>query len=80
MQPREILNKLKWTDNPHLEKVKIWYVDRGAPDNITLINGSEVKQLGHFSFVIEISGNETSIPYHRIRKITLEDTIIFQHR
>lgn len=80
MSPKEILNKLKWTDNPHLEKVKIWYIHRGAQDNLNLIAGTEIKQLENFSFVINFTGKEIRIPYHRIQKITLEDAVIFQHK
>lgn len=80
MSPRELLNKLKWTNNPHLEKVKIWYVHRGAPNNINIVNGSEIKQLKHFAFVTNFCGSETHIPYHRITKITLDDAIIYQQK
>ncbi len=80
MQPREILNKLKWTDRPSLEKVKIWYVHRGAPDDTNIIMGAEIQELEHFYFVVNFNGKETHIPYHRIKKITLEETTIFQRK
>lgn len=78
MTPREILNKLKWTDNPLLENIKIWFIHRGAPDNLKMINGTEIIAMEHFSFIIERDdGKQARIPYHRIKTITYNEAIIF---
>lgn len=72
--PRDILNKIKWKENPNLENVKIWYIHRGAPDNTKIINGDKIVNLEK-SFMRTTSA---MIPYHRIIKIVYENKIIFK--
>jgi uncharacterized protein (UPF0248 family) len=68
---RDILNEIKWTKD--LEKVKIWYIHRGALNNIKIINGNEITGIGK-SF---LETPTASIPYHRITKIFYGDEMIF---
>lgn len=68
---REILNEIKWTKD--LQKVKIWYVHRGALHNIKTISGSEITGIGK-SF---LETESTSIPYHRITKVVYDDETVF---
>jgi uncharacterized protein (UPF0248 family) len=68
---REILNEIKWTKN--LEKVKIWYIHRGALNNTKIISGIEIVSIGR-SF---LETTTATIPYHRIIKILYADKIIF---
>jgi uncharacterized protein (UPF0248 family) len=68
---RDILNEIKWTKN--LEKVKIWYIHRGALNNTKIISGTEITGIGR-SF-LEIT--TADIPYHRIIKILYDDKTIF---
>ena len=68
---REILNEIKWTKN--LEKVKIWYIHRGALNNTKIISGIEIINIGR-SF---LETTTATIPYHRIIKILYDDKTIF---
>jgi uncharacterized protein (UPF0248 family) len=68
---RDILNEIKWTKD--LQKVKIWYIHRGALNNIKTISGIEITSIGR-SFL----GTTTAdIPYHRIIKILYDDITLF---
>jgi uncharacterized protein (UPF0248 family) len=73
VNPREILNKLKWKKDIKLEKAEIWYVHRGAPNDTKIISGKEILNLGK-SFM---KTTNAMIPYHRIFKIKYEDEFIF---
>ena len=77
MFPREVLNRIKWTDNPELEGVEVWYLHRGAPGDIKMVEGREIIRLEHSYFVLRTRGKETRIPYHRIRKITCRDEVVY---
>ena len=68
---RDILNEIKWTKN--LEKVKIWYIHRGASNNTKIISGIEIIAIGR-SFLETTTAN---IPYHRITKILYDNETIF---
>ena len=73
MNIAEILNKLKWDKRYDFEKVKIYYVSRGAEGDIAIITGKEIKELG--KMFIETASSY--IPYHRIIKIEYEGKLIF---
>jgi uncharacterized protein (UPF0248 family) len=76
MTPREVLNKLKWTEGLNLENAEIWYVHRGAPDDTKIISGGEITDLGRGFF----ETCEATIPYHRIFKIVCSGEVIFERR
>jgi uncharacterized protein (UPF0248 family) len=68
---RDILNEIKWTKD--LEKVKIWYIHRGALNNTKIISGLEITSIGR-SF---LETTTATIPYHRIIKILYSDETVF---
>ena len=70
MFPRDVLNREKWTGNPELSGIKVWYVHRGAPNDQKSIGGEEIIRLEHSFMVLLSHEQETKIPYHRILKIT----------
>jgi len=71
---RNILNELKWRKKFDLDKAKIWYVHRGAPNNTKIIYGNEILSIER-SF---IETTTSMIPYHRIFKIIYKGEIIFK--
>lgn len=71
--PRTILNEIKWTDKFDLNKIIIYYLHRGAPDNIKILNGFEIVIIAK-SF---IETNSSQIPFHRILKIKYGNKILF---
>jgi len=68
---RDILNEIKWTKD--LEKVKIWYIHRGALNNTKIISGIEITGIGR-SF---LETSTITIPYHRIIKILYGEKTVF---
>ncbi len=63
--PREVLNELKWHPDRSLESAEIAYGHRGAPNDLKVIPGNDISELGRSFF----STRESRIPYHRIRRI-----------
>jgi uncharacterized protein (UPF0248 family) len=59
-----------------LKEVTIWYVHRGALHNIKSISGTEIISIGR-SF---LDTEHTSIPYHRITKITYGTELVFDRQ
>ena len=69
---RDILNEIKWTKD--LQKVEIWYVHRGVPNNTKILSGDDIVQIGR-SF---LETKTASIPFHRIFKILYNGEVVFQ--
>jgi len=74
VNPRDVLNELKWREGFNLEKAEIWIVHRGAAFNTKVIHGSEIVEIEK-SF---IRTTTATIPLHRITKITYENRVLFQ--
>jgi uncharacterized protein (UPF0248 family) len=74
VNPKDILNRLKWKEGESLSDATIFYVSRGSPDDSASASGSDVKSIESFGFELE-SGSY--IPYHRIYKIEYRGEIIF---
>lgn len=76
VNPRDVLNNLKWHHKKDLDQSEIWYVHRGAPDNIKIISGKEINKIGR-SFIYT---DHSTIPLHRISKIVYKEKIIFERK
>jgi uncharacterized protein (UPF0248 family) len=72
--PRDVLNRLRWTEGESLEEAVIWYVHRGAPGNVKKIDGTCIISLGRGFFETD----EATIPYHRILRIDYNGRILFE--
>ena len=59
-----------------LSKVKLWFIHRGAPNDIKIISGDSILSVEK-TF---LETNDAMIPHHRIFKITYENEIIFKRR
>jgi uncharacterized protein (UPF0248 family) len=71
--PREVLNRLKWTEGEDLSDARIWYVHRGAPGDLMEIDGSRIRLLDKGFFETD----EAMIPYHRIVRIEYRGRQLF---
>ena len=69
---RDILNEIKWTKD--LDKVELWYIHRGAPNNTKMLSGEDIVRIEKSS----IDTTTTTIPYHRIFRIVYDGKIIFE--
>jgi uncharacterized protein (UPF0248 family) len=74
MNPRDVLNRIKWSDEFSFSELEIWYIHRGAPNDTKIISGKDVLKIDK-TF---IETNSAMIPMHRIFKIRYQDKIIFK--
>lgn len=66
---RAIINRLKWSSEGGLSDCEIIILHRGAPGNLRSINGRSIKDVAPRALICEDCGEETLIPYHRVRLI-----------
>lgn len=74
MNPRDILNKIKWDKDYDFNFIQIWYVHRGAPNNTKIITGKDVLEIQK-TFIKTVSA---MIPMHRIIKIKYNEKTLFE--
>lgn len=77
--PRDILNEVKWKEGCDLSKCTIYYINRGSPNDIGIVSGSQIIEIGGF-LILEGDPYESYIPYHRILKIEYDDMVIFDRK
>ncbi|MBU0496625.1 MAG: DUF504 domain-containing protein [Candidatus Thermoplasmatota archaeon] len=68
---REVLNKILWSGD--FSSVEIWYVHRGAPNNVRVIKGTMIDDVGR-SF---IQIGDSMIPHHRVFRILYDNRVVF---
>jgi uncharacterized protein (UPF0248 family) len=71
---RDVLNKIKWSGD--LDKVEVWYVHRGAPDDRMVVNGGSISDVGRSFLKV---GNSL-IPHHRVFRIIYHGKVVFDRR
>ena len=67
---------MKWDGAENIDEAVVMYLDRGAPDDVTIIRGSEIRALEKWCFVTR----DASIPYHRITRIEYRGETIFDRK
>ena len=72
--PRDVLNRLMWTEGESLAEAVIWYVHRGAPGDSLRIGGGAIRSLGRLFFETD----EACIPYHRVLRIDYRGRTLFE--
>ena len=78
MGPRDTLNRLRWHPEFKLQDAKVAIVHRGLPDNIRVIEGGDIKELGPAFMRVVTPEGEVQIPYHRILRIEAQGRILWQ--
>ncbi len=73
---RLVLNEIKWRFD--LSRCRVYYVHRGAPGNVKMIEGSAIKSIDRTFLILKEGMQETYIPYHRIFRIEYNNHIIFE--
>jgi uncharacterized protein (UPF0248 family) len=76
MNPRDVLNKVKWDKNYDFKLIRIYYIHRGAKNDTRIIAGSEVLDIQK-TF---IKTDSAMIPMHRVFKIKYNEKIIFERK
>ena len=74
--PRLLLNEIKWRFD--LGRCRIYYVHRGAPGDIKIVEGSEIKNIERGFLILKGEMQDVYIPYHRIFRIDFDDDKIFE--
>ena len=74
--PRLILNEIKWRFD--LNRCKVYYIHRGAPGNIKMVEGSKVKNIERAFLVLEGVVEDVYIPYHRIVRVEYDTQTVFE--
>ena len=70
----EIIHRLKWDEQYNFEKVKIWYISRGEPNGMNVIEGADIRIIGKI-FLVTKKGY---IPHHRILRIDYDKKTVFE--
>ena len=60
-------------------KVRVWYIDRGAPHDRSSVSGPDIR-LEPYYMDIRTSEGGKPVPYHRILLITYEGHVVFENR
>jgi uncharacterized protein (UPF0248 family) len=60
-------------------KVRVWYTDRGAPNDRSSVCGSDIRLEPYYISIRRTEG-EKPVPYHRILLITYNGKVTFQNR
>jgi len=76
--PRDIFNEIKWRFD--LSKCKIYYIHRGAPGDVKIIDGSMIKSIERSFLVLYGIVEDSYIPYHRITRIEFEEKTGFDRK
>jgi uncharacterized protein (UPF0248 family) len=75
---RELLLKFRFDSRFAFSLVEVCYVDRRSPGDRSCVDGSNILMLDPYFMKIG-SGNGTRyIPYHRIRKILYDGTVVWE--
>lgn len=61
------------------EKVRVWYIDRGAPDDRSVVTSQKII-LEPYYMTIETGDRGNPILYHRILLITYDGVVVFENR
>jgi uncharacterized protein (UPF0248 family) len=69
-----------WHDDRYdRAKVRVWYIDRGAPEDRSAVSGPEIS-LEPYYMTILTGDEEKPVPYHRILLITYDGVVMFENR
>lgn len=69
MRSREVLLQLLHDPRYSLADAEVWYIDRGAPGNMSRAAGSDIVSLEPFAFRLASETGTKDIPYHRVIRI-----------
>lgn len=69
-----------WHDDRYDSRhVRVWYIDRGAPDDRSMASGPEIS-LEPYYLNIRTADGEKPVPYHRVLLITYNGVVIFENQ
>jgi uncharacterized protein (UPF0248 family) len=62
-----------------IRHVRVWYIDRGAPDDRSRAEGPMIR-LEPYYMIVRSDESEKPVPYHRILLITYRRMVAFENR
>lgn len=69
-----------WHDARYdIRQVRVWYTDRGAPDDRSMAPGPAIS-LEPYYLSIRTPSGEKPVPYHRILLITYNGAVVFENQ
>jgi uncharacterized protein (UPF0248 family) len=69
-----------WHDERYRkENVRVWYIDRGAPDDRSMAGGADIS-LEPYYMTVRTGEGEKPVPYHRILLITYDGDVVFENQ
>ena len=74
MKAREVLNKIKWTEEEGLSLVKLTYKDRMTVTGTKIIEGKDIISLERKYF----NTATIRLPYYKILKIEHKEVVIWE--
>ncbi len=77
-RPRNILNEIKWRFD--LRKCRVYYIHRGAPGNMKMVEGNAIKSIERSFLILEGVVHDVYIPYHRIFRIDYDGTAVYMRK
>ncbi|MEM2123914.1 MAG: DUF504 domain-containing protein [Methanolinea sp.] len=78
MRSRETLHRLLHDPRYSLADAEVWYVDRGAPGDVSRAAGSEIVSVGPFAFRVATVTGTKDIPHHRIVRILHRGEVLWE--
>ena len=73
-----LLLRLRHDSRFEFSKVRVEFINRGAPGDKSEVHGDSIIELGGFGMEIVSKEGSTLIPYHRIRQITHNGSMIWK--
>lgn len=74
----QILLKFRFDQRYSFDKVRVCYVNRGAPGDRSCVDGNRILTLDAYYMEIATGNGSICIPYHRIRKILYGGDVIWE--
>ena len=78
LKSHALLLKFRHDARFEFAKVRVCYVDRGAPDDCSCADRNTIPSLEAYYFEVESATGMKYIPYHRIRQIFYEGITIWE--
>ncbi len=79
MTSHALLQRFWHDDHYDITKVRVWYIDRGAPDDRSRVSGQDIS-LEPYYMEIRTPEGVKPVPYHRILLITYDNQVEFENR
>lgn len=78
MRSREIILQLLHDPRFSIKDAQVWFIDRGAPGDTSLVSGEDIVSAESFFFKIATETGEKEIPYHRITRIIYQGRVLWE--